>query len=93
LAFIVLAAALPSLLCLGSSAFLAYKERPQWVWFAALSLVTGWGGRAAADHSADRLVLAPLIEKAPHRAFSFRGTPCSPLCPANHNLDTTLIGL
>jgi len=43
LAFIVLAAALPSLLCLGSSAFLAYKERPQWVWFAVLSLITAPG--------------------------------------------------
>jgi len=41
--FIVLAAALPSLLCLGSSAFLAHKERPQWIWFAALSLITGRG--------------------------------------------------
>jgi hypothetical protein len=44
LALVVLAAALPSLLCLGSAAFLAYKERSQWVWFAALSIITGWGG-------------------------------------------------
>ena len=44
LALVVLAAALPSLMCLGSSAFLAYKERSQWAWFAALSIITGWGG-------------------------------------------------
>ena len=44
LALVVLAAILPTLLCIVSSAFLAYKERPQWVWFAVLSLITGWGG-------------------------------------------------
>jgi hypothetical protein len=44
LAWIVFAAIAPSLVCLGSSAFLAYKERSQWVWFAALSVVTGFGG-------------------------------------------------
>jgi hypothetical protein len=44
LAWIVLAATAPSLLCLGSSAFLAYKQRPQWVWFAAMSVATSLGG-------------------------------------------------
>src|SRR4051812_41935700 len=43
LAFIVIAATLPSIVCLLSSAWLAYKERPQWWWFALLSLVTGSG--------------------------------------------------
>lgn len=44
LALVVLAATLPTLLCIVSSAFLAYKERRQWVWFAVLSVVTGFGG-------------------------------------------------
>ncbi len=45
LAWIVLAATAPALLCLGASAFLAYKDRAQWIWFAAFSLVAGVGGR------------------------------------------------
>ncbi len=32
------------LLCLGASAFLAYKDKAQWIWFAAFSLVAGFGG-------------------------------------------------
>jgi hypothetical protein len=44
LAWIVFAATAPSLLCLGSSAWLAYKERPQWVWFAGLAIIAGIGG-------------------------------------------------
>jgi hypothetical protein len=44
LAWIVLAASAPALLCLGASAFLAYKERAQWVWFAAFSVAAGFGG-------------------------------------------------
>jgi hypothetical protein len=44
LACIVFAAAAPSLLCLGCSAFLAYKDKAQWVWFAALSVLAGFGG-------------------------------------------------
>ena len=39
LAWIVFAATAPSLLCLGSSALLAYKDKAQWVWFAALSIM------------------------------------------------------
>ena len=44
LAWIVFVATAPSLLCLGSSAFLANKDKPQWVWFAALAVVAGFGG-------------------------------------------------
>ena len=44
LAWIVLAATAPALLCLGASAFFAYKERAQWIWFAAFSVAAGFGG-------------------------------------------------
>jgi len=44
LALIVLAATVPSLLCLGSSAWLAYKDKKQWVWFAGLAILAGLGG-------------------------------------------------
>ena len=44
LALVVLTATAPSLLCIGSSAFLAYREKSQWVWFAAMSLIAGCGG-------------------------------------------------
>jgi hypothetical protein len=44
LAWIVLAATAPALLCLGASAFLSYKGKSQWIWFAAFSLVAGFGG-------------------------------------------------
>jgi hypothetical protein len=44
LAWIVLAATAPSLVCLGSSAYLAAKDKAQWMWFAALSVVAGFGG-------------------------------------------------
>ena len=44
LAWIVFAATTPSLLCFGSSAFLAYKDKAQWVWFAALGVAAGFGG-------------------------------------------------
>jgi hypothetical protein len=44
LAWIVLAATAPALLCLGASAFLAYKEKYQWVWFAVFAFVAGYGG-------------------------------------------------
>jgi hypothetical protein len=43
LAWIVPAATAPALLCLGASAFLAYKDKAQWIWFA-FSLVAGFGG-------------------------------------------------
>jgi hypothetical protein len=44
LAWIVFAATAPSMLCVVSSAFLAYKDKAQWVWFAALAVVGGFGG-------------------------------------------------
>ncbi|MEO8320774.1 MAG: hypothetical protein ABI561_20895 [Bradyrhizobium sp.] len=44
LALIVMAATLPSLLCFGSSAFLAYRDKSQWMWFAGFALVAGYGG-------------------------------------------------
>jgi len=44
LALVVLAATASSLLCIGSSAYLAYKDKSQWVWFAAMSFIVGWGG-------------------------------------------------
>jgi len=44
LAWIVFAATAPSLLCLGSAAWLAYKEKSQWMWFAGLAIVVGVGG-------------------------------------------------
>ena len=40
----ILIANLPSMLCVGCAAFLAYKERKQWIWFAVLSLPAGVGG-------------------------------------------------
>jgi len=42
-AWIVFAATAPSLLCLGA-AWLAYKEKSQWMWFAGLAIVVGVGG-------------------------------------------------
>ena len=44
LAWIVLAATTPALLCLGASAFLAYRDKAQWIWFAAFSVAAGIGG-------------------------------------------------
>lgn len=44
LAWVVLISAAPSLLCFGSSAWLAYKERSQWIWFAGLAILAGFGG-------------------------------------------------
>ena len=36
LAWVLLVANLPTIVCTVCSAFLAYKERPQWVWFAGV---------------------------------------------------------
>ena len=44
LAQIILIASLPSMFCAGCAAFLAYKERKQWPWFAGLSVLAGMGG-------------------------------------------------
>lgn len=43
LAQVILIASLPSMFCAGCAAFLAYKERKQWVWFAGLSVLAGIG--------------------------------------------------
>jgi hypothetical protein len=39
-----LVANMPTIVCTICSAFLAYKERPQWVWFAGLAVLAGIGG-------------------------------------------------
>jgi len=44
LAWVLLVANMPSIVCTICSAFLAYKERPQWVWFAVLAVLTEIGG-------------------------------------------------
>jgi hypothetical protein len=42
LAWVLLVANMPTVV--GCSAFPAYKERPQWVWFAGLTVLAGIGG-------------------------------------------------
>ena len=44
LAWVLLVANMPTIVCTICSAFLAYKERPQWVWFAGLAVLAGIGG-------------------------------------------------
>ena len=44
LAWALLVANMPTIVCTICSAFLAYKERPQWVWFAGLAVLAGIGG-------------------------------------------------
>lgn len=44
LAWIVFAATAPALLCFGSSAFLAFREKSHWTWFAAFGFIAGYGG-------------------------------------------------
>jgi hypothetical protein len=44
LAWVWLVANMPTIVCTICSAFLAYKERPQWVWFAGLAVLAGIGG-------------------------------------------------
>jgi hypothetical protein len=39
LALVLLVASTLTIACAICSAFLAYKERPQWVWFAALAVL------------------------------------------------------
>ena len=46
LAWILLVASAPTIACAICSAFLAYKERPQWVWFAVLAALAEIGGVA-----------------------------------------------
>ena len=44
LAWVLLVANMPTIVCTICSAFLAYKERPLWVWFAGLAVLAGIGG-------------------------------------------------
>ena len=44
LAWILLVASAPTIVCAICSAFLAYKERPQWIWFAVLAVLAEIGG-------------------------------------------------
>ena len=44
LAWILLVASAPTIVCAICSAFLAYKERPQWLWFAVLAVFAEIGG-------------------------------------------------
>jgi hypothetical protein len=44
LAWVLLVANMPTIVCTICSAFLAYKERPQWVWFSGLAVLAGIGG-------------------------------------------------
>jgi hypothetical protein len=44
LAWILLVASAPTIVCAIGSAFLASKERPQWVWFAVLAVLAEIGG-------------------------------------------------
>ena len=44
LAWVLLVANMPTIVCTICSAFLAYKERPRWVWFAGLAVLAGIGG-------------------------------------------------
>ena len=44
LALVMLVASTPTIVCAICSAVLAYKERPQWVWFAALAVFAEIGG-------------------------------------------------
>jgi hypothetical protein len=44
LAWVLLVANMPTIVCTICSAFLAYKERPQWIWFAGLAVLASIGG-------------------------------------------------
>ena len=43
LAWVLLVVNMPTIVCTICSAFLAYKERPRWVWFAGLAVLAGMG--------------------------------------------------
>ncbi len=57
LALVILIASLPSMFCAGCAAFLAYKERKQWVLFAGLSVLAGVGGLTALNIGLWRLAI------------------------------------
>jgi hypothetical protein len=44
LAWVLLVANMPTIVCAICSAFLAYKERPQWAWLAVLAVLAEIGG-------------------------------------------------
>jgi hypothetical protein len=44
LAWILLVVSTPTIVSTTCSAFLAYKERPQWIWFAVLAVLAEIGG-------------------------------------------------
>ena len=44
LAWILLVASAPTIVCTICSAVLAFTERPPWVWFAGLAVLAGIGG-------------------------------------------------
>jgi hypothetical protein len=44
LAWILLVVCTPTIVSTTCSAFLAYQERPQWIWFAALAVLAEIGG-------------------------------------------------
>lgn len=49
LAWVLLVANMPTIVCTICSAFLACKERPQWVRFAGLAVLAGIGGLLTLD--------------------------------------------
>jgi hypothetical protein len=58
MALVLMAANMPAMVCAVCSAFLACKERSQWVWFAALSVLAGFGGQVTL-HAVQRIA-APM---------------------------------
>jgi hypothetical protein len=46
LAFVLLVASTPVMVCAFCSVFLAYKDRFRWMWFAALLVLAEFGGFA-----------------------------------------------
>jgi hypothetical protein len=46
LAFVLLVASTPVMVCAFCSVFLAYKDRFRWMWFAALLVLAEFGGLA-----------------------------------------------
>ncbi len=46
MAWIVLAASAPAIVCVLSAAYLAYQQRPAWGWFLTLSIFAEFAGLA-----------------------------------------------
>ena len=55
LAWVLLVANTPTIVCTICAAYLAYKERPQWVWFAVLAVLAAIGGLVQAQQLAWRV--------------------------------------